>query len=223
VGTANSSASPGGNGSIKIEWNTGPNSTSPKAWTFEGYDGASWNVLDTQSGHTSWTTRKVFGIANTTSYQGYRLNITQTVAGGSIEIDDVEIALAGQAVFHLGQKIAYKYVAEGDWSIFETNQVGTAITGGAATTSVAMEAIAPKALLSGNTSDLVDVGAIEEYVGSTPPLGRLRANGAQVSRVAYYRLFAKIGITHGAGDGVTTFSLPNYTSAKAGVIVCIKY
>jgi hypothetical protein len=172
---------------------------------------------------TEWVGRKVYGLSNTTSYQGYRINISQTVAGGSIEIDDLEIALASQMVFHLGRKIAYKYEAEGVWTPVEVNQVGTATTGVASTTSVAMEAIAPKALLSGNTSDLVDVGAIEEYAGSEPPTGRLRANGAQVSRSAYYRLFAKIGITHGAGDGVTTFSLPNYTSAKAGVIVCIKY
>jgi microcystin-dependent protein len=42
-----------------------------------------------------------------------------------------------------------------------------------------------------------------------PPAGFLVANGAAVSRLVYARLFAKIGTTFGAGDGTTTFNLPD--------------
>ncbi|MBB4835463.1 phage tail-collar fiber domain-containing protein [Acinetobacter schindleri] len=38
----------------------------------------------------------------------------------------------------------------------------------------------------------------------------LKANGATISRTAYADLFAVIGTRHGAGDGVTTFRLPDY-------------
>lgn len=43
---------------------------------------------------------------------------------------------------------------------------------------------------------------------STPPPGSIKANGAAVSRTTYSRLFAAIGTTYGAGDGVTTFNVP---------------
>lgn len=44
---------------------------------------------------------------------------------------------------------------------------------------------------------------------TTPPAGWLVANGAAVSRTAYAALFAAIGTTYGAGDGSTTFNLPD--------------
>lgn len=39
--------------------------------------------------------------------------------------------------------------------------------------------------------------------------GFLACDGSAVSRAAYPALFAKIGTTWGAGDGATTFNLPN--------------
>ena len=49
-----------------------------------------------------------------------------------------------------------------------------------------------------------------KYTGrTTAPSGWLKANGAAVSRTAYASLFAAIGTTFGAGDGVNTFNLPD--------------
>lgn len=45
---------------------------------------------------------------------------------------------------------------------------------------------------------------------NTIPAGWLKANGATVSRTTYAALFAVIGTTYGAGDGSTTFKLPDY-------------
>lgn len=39
--------------------------------------------------------------------------------------------------------------------------------------------------------------------------GALRADGTAYSRTTYADLFARIGTTHGAGDGSTTFNVPN--------------
>ena len=48
------------------------------------------------------------------------------------------------------------------------------------------------------------------YVSSiTPPAGFIKANGAVVSRVTFATLFTAIGTTYGAGDGSTTFQLPD--------------
>lgn len=44
---------------------------------------------------------------------------------------------------------------------------------------------------------------------SSPPTGYIKANGAAVSRAAYAALYAKIGTMFGAGDGSTTFNLPD--------------
>ena len=54
-----------------------------------------------------------------------------------------------------------------------------------------------------------DVGALGFFAAATAPAGWLKANGAAVSRTAYAALFARIGTTHGAGDGSTTFNLPD--------------
>ena len=44
---------------------------------------------------------------------------------------------------------------------------------------------------------------------SSVPSGFLECNGANVSRSTYSALFAIIGTTYGAGDGATTFGLPD--------------
>ena len=50
----------------------------PKDWTFEGWDGTNWVVLDTQVGVIDWKvlTPKIFNIENTTGYKKYRINVT---------------------------------------------------------------------------------------------------------------------------------------------------
>jgi microcystin-dependent protein len=53
------------------------------------------------------------------------------------------------------------------------------------------------------------IGRIEAFGGSTAPAGWLMCNGAAVSRTQYPRLFAAFGTTYGAGNGSTTFALPN--------------
>ncbi|MNJ42188.1 Phage Tail Collar Domain protein [compost metagenome] len=53
------------------------------------------------------------------------------------------------------------------------------------------------------------VGMVGMFAMATPPAGWMRANGAAVSRTVYAALFARIGTIYGAGDGVSTFNLPN--------------
>lgn len=47
------------------------------------------------------------------------------------------------------------------------------------------------------------------FAKNTAPAGFLACNGALVSRTTYSALFAEIGTTYGAGDGSTTFALPD--------------
>jgi hypothetical protein len=54
------------------------------------------------------------------------------------------------------------------------------------------------------------VGAMQLFAG-TVPKGWVPADGRAVSRSAYVILFRAIGTTYGAGDGSTTFNVPNET------------
>ncbi len=66
-----------------------------------------------------------------------------------------------------------------------------------------------KKKLSDILNNLIPVGTQVAYGGSTPPTSWLICDGSVVSRTTYAKLFAVIGTSYGAGDGSTTFNLPN--------------
>ena len=55
----------------------------------------------------------------------------------------------------------------------------------------------------------VPVGSMMQYAGASAPGGWLICDGSAVSRTTYAALFTAIGTTYGAGDGRTTFALPD--------------
>jgi microcystin-dependent protein len=60
---------------------------------------------------------------------------------------------------------------------------------------------------------VIPAGSVQMFAGSTVPAGWLLCNGAPVSRTGVNAaLFAAIGVTYGAGDGSTTFNLPDMRS-----------
>ena len=63
--------------------------------------------------------------------------------------------------------------------------------------------------LSNLTALSLPAGSLIYCAGSTVPAGYLEANGAWISRTTYAALFAAIGIIYNAGDGSTTFGLPD--------------
>lgn len=58
--------------------------------------------------------------------------------------------------------------------------------------------------------DPAPVGFIGLWGEDTLPSGWLLCNGAAVSRSTYAKLFTRIGTKYGAGDGSTTFNLPDF-------------
>lgn len=52
-------------------------------------------------------------------------------------------------------------------------------------------------------------GTLIEWNGTTIPAGYLNADGSAVSRTTYAALYAICGTRYGAGNGSTTFNLPN--------------
>ena len=72
--------------------------------------------------------------------------------------------------------------------------------------SIASERVATfngSMLISGNA------GMIQMFGGSTAPRGWVLCNGQALNRTTYADLYAVIGTTYGAGDGSTTFNVPD--------------
>lgn len=64
-------------------------------------------------------------------------------------------------------------------------------------------------LLGQIASAATPVAAVSAFAVSTPPAGWLECDGTALSRTAYQLLFDAIGTSFGAGDGATTFNIPD--------------
>ena len=58
-------------------------------------------------------------------------------------------------------------------------------------------------------SSVLPAGIIFDTAATVAPTGWLFCDGSAVSRTTYAALFAAIGTTYGAGNGTTTFNLPD--------------
>ena len=61
-----------------------------------------------------------------------------------------------------------------------------------------------------DTGTEVPIGTVLAMPYEYCPLGTLEADGRRVSRTEYAELFAYLGVRYGAGDGSTTFNVPDY-------------
>jgi len=70
-------------------------------------------------------------------------------------------------------------------------------------------AVTAAKLDAGAVSVLMPSGSLMPYAGSSAPTGYLLCDGAAISRSTYSALFALVGTTYGAGDGSSTFNIPD--------------
>lgn len=94
---------------------------------------------------------------------------------------------------------------------FKWGQVATA---GIADSAVTSAKIADGTIVLGDLAAalqafLVPTGSINAWSTNTAPTGWQLCDGTAVSRTTYATLYAVIGDTYGAGDGSTTFNLPD--------------
>ena len=61
----------------------------------------------------------------------------------------------------------------------------------------------------GGLASGIPTGTILTFGASTPPSGFLECNGSAISRSTYASLFSILSTTHGAGDGSSTFNIPD--------------
>lgn len=65
-------------------------------------------------------------------------------------------------------------------------------------------------LIAAKGDTYAEVGSVKAWPAAAAPASWMLTNGAAVSRTLYPDLFALIGTTWGAGDGSTTFNLPDF-------------
>ena len=82
-----------------------------------------------------------------------------------------------------------------------TDSVITAKIQDGAVTAVKLDA--------GAVSVLMPTASIMPYAGSSAPTGYLLCDGAAISRSTYSTLFGVLATTYGAGDGSSTFNIPD--------------
>jgi hypothetical protein len=89
------------------------------------------------------------------------------------------------------------------------NEVTTSkILDGAVTTAKVADGAITQAKLNSSVV-LVPAGAVMPFAMNSAPTGWLAADGSNVNRTTYAALFSAISTTYGAGDGSTTFALPD--------------
>lgn len=71
--------------------------------------------------------------------------------------------------------------------------------------------VCPTGLTWGTVLTLQDtpVGLVSWFAATTAPAGWLVADGREISRTSYADLFTVVGTTYGAGNGTTTFNVPD--------------
>ncbi len=104
-----------------------------------------------------------------------------------------------------GQKATY---LSSDWCEGVQEELIALIVAGGETPDKTDNAQVLKALRA-LLASLVPAGSIVEFAGAATPAGYLLCNGSAVSRATYAGLWNAIGTTWGAGDGSTTFNLPD--------------
>lgn len=102
--------------------------------------------------------------------------------------------------------------AKSDIDLPGVNKPGNQDTTGNAATATKLQNTANINGIPFNGSKDINVtpsGAVQFFAMETAPIGWLKANGAAISRITYANLYAAIGTRFGAGDGKTTFNLPD--------------
>lgn len=75
------------------------NDAMPRDWTFEGFDGEKWVVLDRQTGQTNWGVyqSRTYLFTNTTAYSKYRLNVSRNDGYMRLQLEQLAMYYGGGA------------------------------------------------------------------------------------------------------------------------------
>lgn len=155
---------------------------------------------NTTGGFTITVTTGVSGAQTVTLNAGDRIELISdginiiyavTAIGAGSGVNTANLTVTGNSTFQ-GTVSALSSVSAN--SLVLTNPLPLTSGGTGATTQ---------------TGSTMPVGCIMPFGNTTGVAGWVLCNGQAINRVTFAALFAFIGTLHGAGDGVTTFNVPN--------------
>jgi len=127
--------------------------------------------------------------------------VTVNVAGVPVKATVTELAV------EVGPEGIYATAKVGDPTGFDSDKITGSRLSGVEGRVSSLERTAEAA---SSQATAAPPGVVLPFAGGTVPSGALLCNGAAVSRTTYAALFGAIGTAHGAGNGSTTFNLPDY-------------
>lgn len=179
------------------------------------------HVTNTSNPHN--TTAAQVGLGNVSNYKtavnadylaGTSGILFTTPAGVKLMIDTfVPGTTTGQSITsHIANKnnphsVTAGQIGLGNVSNYATASIQQTIDGTANDLFVTPSGM--KAALSAYSTDFTPTGAVAMFAMPSVPNGWIYCNGQQISRSTYAKLFSLIGTIYGAGDGSTTFNVPD--------------
>lgn len=162
---------------------------------------ATWNAVDNGSSPTTWNGTKTI-IADGAVMGGTTGSCTITETAHTYDPDKT-YTIAITITDRLGQSSAtITTILASEFYTIDFLAGGQGIAIGKAADKIGFE-------VNMDTFSPALAGTVQMFAGTTAPNGWLICNGAAVSRTKYARLFSVLGTTYGAGDGSTTFNLPD--------------
>lgn len=151
------------------------------------------------------TAASVTALSNTkadkaTSFAGYGITGSQNISGGRLTIDGTTYP---SVVLQSAAGASDLWLESSGSSHYFVLRDRGAASGGAV---IQLPSSAGTLAL---TTDTIPTGSIIYVAGNTAPAGTIKANGAAVSRTTYAALYAAIGTAYGAGNGSSTFNVPD--------------
>ena len=166
----------------------------------------------------------VIGIQNATAAQRGSVKMASQAETNTPTLSDVALSPAG--LENTLRADPSSYIADASESLKGIVELATdaeTIAGVSSTVVTTPTGVAAAISAAGST---VSVGTVITIAnGNNIPTGYLLCNGDPVSRTTYSDLFADINTLYGAGDGTTTFNLPNMAGSITGLpygAYCIK-
>ena len=140
------------------------------------------------------------------SSAGTIVNSKAVIYGSSGEVNATTLQIAGTSITSTAAELN---VLDGyTGSVTELNYLDTLhATGVTSTEFDFLDGVTSNIQTQLNT--IMPPGVIMPYAGSSAPTGYFLCDGATVARSDYSELFSAIGTTYGAGNGSTTFNLPD--------------
>jgi microcystin-dependent protein len=156
-------------------------------------------------GSTGWQRRVVGTCAPGSS-------VSSVLPDGSVTCEIDDMGLGGETDPRVGTLSSNRVPRWTGPTLADIHDDGSTVGIGAPSSGEKLEV---DGRIKDKTGFVIPVGALMPFAGAAAPAGWLLCDGSAVNRTTFADLFNVIGVTYGAGDGSTTFNLPDLRGRAA--------